>query len=277
VFKTHFFVNYDLAQITEQISAIAMDAGAFLLQERSRFQPDAIEYKGLNNLVSYVDKETEKQLVGRLSQLLPEAGFITEEGTTGQEADPTALNWIIDPLDGTANFIHGLPVFSVSIGLAQGNNPIAGVIYDPNRDECFAGWQDGGAWLTHKGTRTRIQVSSAATLGESLIATGFPYYQFDQMQPYLHILESLMQQTHGLRRMGSAAIDLAYVACGRFEAFYEYNLNSWDMAAGVLLVREAGGVVTDFAGGNEFLFRGDVLAGGPVHTELMAVVQQYWT
>ncbi|MFD2935218.1 inositol monophosphatase family protein [Spirosoma flavum] len=263
----------DLAAITREISTIATDAGAFLLQERSRFQPEAIEYKGLNNLVSYVDKETEKQLVEKLSRLLPEAGFITEEGTTGQDADQSALNWIIDPLDGTANFIHNLPVFSVSIGLAQGNTPIAGVIYDPNRDECFSAWQGGGAYCNG----TKISVSPATQLSESLIATGFPYNSFDQMQPYLQILESLMKQTHGLRRMGSAAIDLAYVACGRFDAFYEYNLNSWDMAAGVLLVREAGGTVTDFYGGDTFLFRGDVIAGCGVHPELMRVIQEYWT
>ena len=137
----------DLAAITREISTIATDAGAFLFQERSRFQRDAIEYKGLNNLVSYVDKETEKQLVEKLSKLLPEAGFITEEGTTGQEADKSALNWIIDPLDGTANFIHELPVFSVSIGLAQGSTPIAGVMYDPNRNECFSAWQGGRSLL----------------------------------------------------------------------------------------------------------------------------------
>ncbi|WP_206170637.1 inositol monophosphatase family protein [Spirosoma pollinicola] len=262
----------DLAAITREICTIATDAGAFLLQERSRFDRDAIEYKGLNNLVSYVDKETEKQIVAKLSELLPEAGFITEEGTTGQEADQSALNWIIDPLDGTANFIHDLHVFSVSIGLAQGNTPIAGVIYDPNRNECFSAWQGGGAYCNGKS----ISVSPATQLGESLIATGFPYYSFDKMQSYLHILESLMQQTHGLRRMGSAAIDLAYVACGRFDAFYEYNLNSWDMAAGVLLVREAGGTVTDFDGGDAFLFRGDVVAGSGVHPELMKVVKEYW-
>ncbi|GAB3754056.1 hypothetical protein GCM10028817_20250 [Spirosoma pomorum] len=114
------------------------------------------------------------------------------------------------------------------------------------------------------------------TLGESLVATGFPYYKFEQMHSYLAILESLMQQTHGLRRMGSAAIDLAYVASGRFEAFYEYNLNSWDMAAGVLLVQEAGGTVTDFSGGDAFLFGGDVVAGCGVHPELMNVIQTYW-
>lgn len=262
----------DLAAITQEICTIATDAGAFLLQERSRFQREAIEYKGLNNLVSYVDKETEKQLVEKLRQVLPEAGFITEEGTTGQEADQSALNWIIDPLDGTANFIHDLPVFSVSIGLAQGKTPIAGVIYDPNRNECFSAWQGGGAFCNGK----KMSVSPATQLGESLIATGFPYYAFDKMQAYLRILESLMQQTHGLRRMGSAAIDLAYVAAGRFEAFYEYNLNSWDMAAGVLLVREAGGVVTDFGGGDEFLFRGDVVAACGIHPELMKVMQEFW-
>lgn len=265
-------MHNDLAVLTGQIATIARQAGAFLLQERARFEREAIEYKGLNNLVSYVDKETEKQLVERLGQLLPEAGFITEEGTTGTEADPTALNWIIDPLDGTANFIHDLPVFSVSIGLAQGKTPMAGVVYDPNRDECFSAWQGGGAYCND----TPIRVSPATQLGESLIATGFPYYRFDQMQKYLQILESLMQQTHGLRRMGSAAIDLAYVAAGRFEAFYEYNLNSWDMAAGVLLVREAGGTVTDFDGGDAFLFRGDVVAGSGMQAELLRVIQEYW-
>ncbi len=263
---------HDLATLTREISTIALDAGAFLLQERRLFQREAIEYKGLNNLVSYVDKETEKQLVEKLAKLLPEAGFITEEGTTGQEADQNALNWIIDPLDGTANFIHNLPVFSVSIGLAQGRTPIAGVVYDPSRDECFSAWQGGGAYCNG----SEISVSPATLLSESLIATGFPYSRFEQMQTYLRILESLMQQTHGLRRMGSAAIDLAYVACGRFEAFYEYNLHSWDMAAGVLLVREAGGVVTDFDGGDEFLFRGDVVASCGIHPVLIQAIQDYW-
>lgn len=263
----------DLAAITQEICRIATDAGDFMRQERTLFRREAIEYKGLNNLVSYVDKETEKKLVEKLSRLLPEAGFITEEGTTGQDADPAGLNWIIDPLDGTANYIHGLPVYSVSIGLAQGKTPLAGVVYDPSRNECFYAWQGGGAFCNDES----IAVSPAMHLGESLIATGFPYYSFDQMQKYLHILESLMQKTHGLRRMGSAAIDLSYVACGRFEAFYEYNLNSWDMAAGVLLVQEAGGIVTDFFGGNEYLFRGDVVASCGIHPELIREIQAYWS
>lgn len=264
------------------LCAIARDAGTFLVQERSTFSLDSVEYKGTNDLVSYVDKETEKRLVAALSQLLPEAGFVTEEGTTGphsvgNSSDRLALNWIIDPLDGTTNFVHGLPVFCVSVGLAVGNTPIAGVIFDPNRDECFFGSEGAGAFCS-RGTATpeRIRVSPTTQLSQSLIATGFPYYSFDRMPEYLHILENLMQQTHGLRRMGSAAIDLAYVACGRFEGFYEYNLHAWDMAAGVLLVREAGGIVTDFEGGNEFLYRGDIVAGCGAQGELLGAIQKYW-
>jgi myo-inositol-1(or 4)-monophosphatase len=263
--------------LLSSLRTIARDAGAFLLQERQKFSREAIEYKGTNNLVSYVDKETEKRLVEALHQLLPEAGFVTEEETVETTGNRDGLNWIIDPLDGTANFIHGLPVYCVSIGLAEGKTPIAGVIFDPNRDECFFGRQGAGAFC-ERGTATpeQIRVSPVTSLGESLISTGFPYYQFDRAADYIAILQSLMQKTHGLRRMGSAAIDLAYVACGRFDGFYEYNLNSWDMAAGVLLVREAGGIVTDFEGGNEFLYRGDVIAGCPVHTELLAAIQEYW-
>lgn len=270
----------NLTLLSQEINAIARRAGAFIRQESRVFNRNATEYKDVNNLVSYVDKETEKQLVDALHHLLPEAGFITEEGTAGPrqaETDRMGLNWIIDPLDGTANFIHGLPVFSVSVALAEGGQSIAGVVYDVPRDECFSAWQGGGAWVSLNGAAIeKISVSPAATLGESLIATGFPYYRFEGMQHYLHILESLMQQTHGLRRMGSAAIDLAYVACGRFEGFYEYNLNSWDMAAGVLLVQEAGGLVTDFTGGSEFLFRGDVVAGGAAHGALLSEIRKYW-
>lgn len=258
------------------LNAIARQAGTFLLAERQKFSLDAVEYKGLNDLVSYVDKECEKLIVPKLRQLLPEAGFITEEGTT-EQADRTGLNWIIDPLDGTTNFIHGLPVFAVSIGLAQGSRPIAGVVYDPNRDECFSAADGQGAWFSTAGGPEQVMhVSAAQKLADGLIATGFPYYRFEQMQPYLHILEQLMQRTHGLRRMGSAAIDLAYVACGRFEAFFEYNLKSWDMAAGICLVREAGGTVTDFQGGDTTLFGGDIVAGCAIQPELLAVISEHW-
>ncbi|WP_373514127.1 inositol monophosphatase family protein [Persicitalea sp.] len=255
--------------LTHQVVEVVKQASSFIQQEAASFRQEKVEYKDVNNLVSYVDKEAEKLLVDGLRAILPEASFITEEGTTGLAPDLDALNWIIDPLDGTANFVHGLPVYCVSVGLARGKEPLVGVIHEPNRDELFYGWQGGGAWCNGE----KMQVSPASQLGESLLATGFPYYIFDKHDRYMKILETLMRQTHGLRRLGAAAVDLAYVAAGRFEGFYEYNLQSWDMAAGVLLVQEAGGLVTDFSGGDNYLFGGDVVAAGPVHTELLAVIE----
>lgn len=260
----------NLELLTQQTVEIVRKASTFIQQEAALFSRDKIEYKDLNNLVSYVDKEAEKLLVKALSELLPEASFITEEGTTGQEPDPTALNWIIDPLDGTTNFIHGLPVYCVSVGLARGKEPLVGVIHQPSTDEMFYGWQGGGAWCNG----TRMYVSKVPVLQESLIATGFPYYKFEKQKRYMYILELLMQKTHGLRRMGAAAVDLAYVAAGRFDGFYEYNLNSWDMAAGVLLIKEAGGTVTDFKGGDNYLFGGDVIAAAGAHKELMELIRE---
>ena len=260
----------NLEVLTQQTIAIVKQASAFIQQEAATFKLDSIEYKDVNNLVSYVDKETEKRLVEGLRSILPEASFITEEGTTGQVPNPDALNWIIDPLDGTANFVHGLPNYCVSVGLARGKEPLLGVIHEPNRDELFYAWQGGGAWCNGHALR----VSHAQHLNQSLLATGFPYYQFDKQAQYLEILKVLMQRTHGLRRMGAAAVDLAYVAAGRFDGFYEYNLKSWDMAAGVLLVKEAGGIVSDFEGGDTSLFGGNIIAAGPVHAELLAVLKE---
>lgn len=260
----------DLELLTQQTVELVRKASIFIQQEAGLFSRDKIEYKDLNNLVSYVDKEAEKLLVAGLSEILPEASYITEEGTTGQEPDPEALNWIIDPLDGTTNFIHGLPVYCVSVGLAKGKEPLVGVIHQPNTDEMFYGWQGGGAWCNG----VQMHVSKVPLLQESLIATGFPYYKFEKQKRYMYILELLMQKTHGLRRMGAAAVDLAYVAAGRFDGFYEYNLNSWDMAAGVLLIKEAGGTVTDFMGGDNFLFGGDIIAAAGAHKELMELIRE---
>ena len=280
----------NLESITLQTIEIVRQAGGFIKQEAAKFDRSQTEYKAANNLVSYVDKETEKMLVSGLRQILPEAGFITEEGTAGEESNPNELYWVIDPLDGTANFIHSLPIYCVSVGLVQNSIPIAGVIYHLGTEELFYGWQGGGAWcsppIPNRGNRsdstigdlgpTRLKESGASTLGDSLLATGFPYYKFEKQDRYLKILETLMQRCHGLRRMGAAAIDLAYVAAGRFEAFYEYNLNSWDMAAGALLILEAGGQITDFSGGQNWLFGGDVIAGCAVQTELLEVIQEHW-
>jgi len=259
----------NLEVITRQISEVVRKASSFIQQEAQTFASDKIEYKEFNNLVSYVDKEAEKLLVSGLKEIVPEAGFITEEGTAGEPGDPTALNWIIDPLDGTTNFIHGLPVYCVSVGLAQGKIPIAGVIHEPNLDELFYAWQGGGAWCNGR----KLQISPVSKLSESLLATGFPYHRFEKHRQYMQILELLMQKTHGIRRLGAAAVDLAYVAAGRFEGFYEYNLHPWDMAAGVLLVMEAGGKVTDFQGGDNYLFGGDIVACAGAHQELLEVIR----
>ena len=280
----------NLENLTHQTIEIVREAGAFIKHEAAKFDRSKTEYKAANNLVSYVDKETEKLLVTGLRQILPEAGFITEEGTAGEESNPDELYWIIDPLDGTANFIHSLPVYCVSVGLVKNKIPIAGVIYHLGTEELFYGWQGGGAWSVSLrymlgglpldsfflSGATRLKVSTATTLGDSLLATGFPYYKFEKQDRYLKILEELMQSCHGLRRMGAAAIDLAYVAAGRFEAFYEYNLNSWDMAAGALLILEAGGQITDFSGGQDWLFGGDVIAGCAAQTELLEVIKHHW-
>ena len=259
----------NLELLTQQTVELVRKASSFIQLEAALFSRDKIEYKDLNNLVSYVDKEAEKLLVAGLSEILPEASFITEEGTTGQEPDPNALNWIIDPLDGTTNFIHGIPVYCVSVGLARGKDLLVGVIHQPNMDEMFYAWKDGGAWCNDK----KLSVSGTPTLQESLIATGFPYYKFEKQKRYMHILELLMRKTHGIRRMGAAAVDLAYVAAGRFDGFYEYNLNSWDMAAGVLMIKEAGGTVTDFNGGDNYLFGGDIIAAAGAHQELVEVIR----
>lgn len=260
----------DLQKITLSTATLARVAGEFIREESKKFSVDQVELKGKSDLVSYVDKETEKKLVEGLKNILPEAGFITEENTISQ--DQKAYTWVIDPLDGTTNFVHGLPTYAVSVGLMAGDEVVAGVVYEVNRDECFYAWKGGGAFLNDE----PIKVTPASTIDESLFATGFPVHNFEKLHDYLAILNELMKDAHGLRRVGSAATDMAYVACGRYEAFFEYNLNPWDVAAGVIIVQEAGGTITDFRGENDFLFGKEMVAAGPVHAELLKVIKKHW-
>ncbi|MFY0654636.1 MAG: inositol monophosphatase [Cyclobacteriaceae bacterium] len=259
-----------LNEIRTEVIKLARECGEFMLSEAATFDYSKVELKGKNDLVSYVDKELEIKIVKRLKQLIPEAGFFTEEGT--EEKDDNPLKWVIDPLDGTTNFIHGLPVFSTSIALIDGNELLLGVVHDPNRNECFHAIKGGGAFCNDNA----IHVSGLNKISDSLLATGFPYYNFDKLSQYVDIINELMQEAHGLRRVGSAAVDLAYVAMGRYESFFEYNLNAWDVAAGALIVQEAGGTVTDFAGGNNFLFGRELIAANSVHEEMMAVIKKHW-
>ncbi|WP_423128798.1 inositol monophosphatase family protein [Gaoshiqia sp. Z1-71] len=244
----------DLQNICKQIGELAQKAGQFIREERSKITNEDIELKGKASLVTYVDKTAERLIVDELRRLLPEAGYITEEGTAGERGEK--YKWVIDPLDGTTNFIHGIFPHSVSIGLLEDNHPVAGVVYEVGQDELFSAWQGGGAWLNGR----PISVSASAKHEEVLLATGFPYYDFDMLQNYLRLLEFFMIETRGMRRMGSAAVDLAYVACGRFDGFFEHALHPWDVAAGIIILQEAGGRLSDFKGGDNYLFGNEIVA-----------------
>jgi myo-inositol-1(or 4)-monophosphatase len=232
----------DLKEIIKEVELIASETGAFIMKESEEFQVNFTRTKGIHDFVSYVDLGAEKMLVERLGNLIPEAGFHVEEGTSVKKGSKYC--WIVDPLDGTTNFLHKLHPFAISIALSKCDEIIAGVVYEAGGAETFTAWKNGGAWLNGK----RIYVSKASHLSDSLIATGFPYSDFSNLSSYLVCMEYLMKNSQGVRRMGSAAIDLAYVACGRYEAFFEYGLKLWDIAAGTILIKEAGGKVSDFYG-----------------------------
>ena len=262
-------MDYEL--LCAKVVAATRLTGNFIRREAMSFDSKSIEYKGLNDLVSYVDKNAEKQLVKNLSKILPESGFITEEDT--ENVTDKTYTWIIDPLDGTTNFIHGIPTYSVSIALYEDNQPVIGVVYEINRGEMFSAYKGGGVYLNNK----EIRVSQATELSQCLLATGFPYYQFDKQPQYMQLFTEMMQKCHGLRRIGSAAVDLAYVACGRFDAYFEYNLNSYDVAAGAFLVQQAGGKTLNFAGGSEYLETREMLAtNGLITDEILATIKKYF-
>ncbi|MDR6785145.1 myo-inositol-1(or 4)-monophosphatase [Pedobacter africanus] len=262
-------MNYEI--LCAKVIAIARLTGNFIRKESMNFDASAIEFKGLNDLVSYVDKNAEKQLVRNLTKLLPEAGFTTEEETINSKG--TVYNWIIDPLDGTTNFIHGIPTYAISIALYEADKPVIGVVYEINRGEMFYTYKGGPAFLNNK----PIRVSSRDKLSGCLLATGFPYHQFDKQAQYMELFAEMMRRCHGLRRIGSAAVDLAYVACGRFDAFFEYNLNSWDVAAGAYLVQQAGGQIMNFDGGDEFIVKREILAtNGKITDEVLNTISSHF-
>jgi myo-inositol-1(or 4)-monophosphatase len=260
----------DLKYVCTELEKAARETGAFILNESKGFDITRTEKKGLNDFVSYVDKGSEKMLVEKLSRQIPEARFVTEEGTSKKIG--LKYCWIIDPLDGTTNFLHGLHPYAISIGLKEHDEVIAGIVYEVSGNESFTAWKGGGAWLNGK----KIHVSKAAKLADSLVATGFPYNDLKLLDSYMKCLTYFCNHTHGIRRLGSAAIDLAYVACGRFEAFYEYGLHEWDIAAGMLLVREAEGKVSDFSGNEKGLTGKEfIAANSDVFAEFLEIVSKF--
>jgi myo-inositol-1(or 4)-monophosphatase len=263
----------DLVQIEKGVISVCYEVSEFMKAELAAFDRTKIEQKeGFNNLVSYVDKEAEKKIVAALKKLLPDSGFITEEGTVEQSKEQE-YNWIIDPLDGTTNYLHGLPLFAISIALARKKTMILGVVHNVVPNECFHAIENGKAYCNDK----EIHVTQINSLNESLLATGFPYYHLDKREVYLEVIKEFLAKSHGIRRLGSAAIDLAFVACGRLEGFFEYNLNPWDVAAGTFILERAGGKTTDFKGGDTYVFGGELCASNTaIHGEMLDVIQQLW-
>jgi myo-inositol-1(or 4)-monophosphatase len=242
---------------------IARESGALLAKYFDRRIP--FELKGDFDLVTEADRASERLVIERLQTHFPSHGIVAEEG--GGHESPSEFRWYVDPLDGTTNFAHGFPCFNVTLALERAGELIAGVIYDPIRDEMFTAERGSGAYLNNR----RIRVSAAGRLQDSLVATGFPSRK-RHLNVNIYFYHQLGMATHGVRRCGSAAIDLAYVACGRFDAFWEFGLNPWDMAGGLLLIQEAGGRCSGMHG-EPFQLRGpDVLAdNGAIHDEIVAL------
>ena len=261
----------NLNLLTRQVCNTCRAVGGYIHDELYNIQNTDIKEKGLHDLVTYVDTNSEKRLIRDLTKLLPEAGFIVEENSDVKKAKE--YNWIIDPLDGTTNFIHHIPIYSISVALMRNNKVIIGVVYGVNNRECFYAWEGSQAFLN----REPIKVSETSILDNSLLATGFPYYDYSKLDNYLKVFKTLMLKTQGIRRLGSAAIDLVYVACGRFDGFYEYGLRSWDVAAGAFIVKQAGGEISDFTGGEDFIFGGEIVASNMnVYEDLMNVINNHF-
>ncbi len=261
----------DLNKIEKEVIDLCGEVAHFIRQESSNFDRARIEQKGsFSNLVSYVDKESEKKLVSALKKIIPGSGFLAEEGT--DLIGENEYQWIIDPLDGTTNFLHGLPIFAISIALRRNDQVVLGVVHEVTHGECFHAIENGKAYCN----QNEIRVSPITQLSESLLATGFPYYHSEKKDVYLDIIKMFLENTHGIRRLGSAAIDLVYVAAGRLEGFFEYDLKAWDVAGGAFILQQAGGKVTDFKGGNNFLFGGELCAAGGIHPEMLKVIEERW-
>jgi myo-inositol-1(or 4)-monophosphatase len=261
--------NERLPLLCEQTVALVQATAQFIQGELGRVEMIEVKGERFNNLVSYVDQNSEKRLVTGLRELLPEAVFLTEEATTAAESGEWC--WVIDPLDGTTNFLHQLPCFAISVALTHRGESVLGVVHNVSMQETFWAWKGGGAFLNGQ----PILVSERQGLNQALISTGFPYTDFTQLGPYLQVMEHFMRNTRGIRRWGAAAVDLAYVACGRYDLFFEYSLHPWDVAAGGLLITEAGGRFTDFQAGQEAWLGKEVLASSAqVYSEGLKIINR---
>ncbi|MEO8166876.1 MAG: inositol monophosphatase family protein [bacterium] len=247
----------------------AKEAGKFLKYSVGRVKNIEVKEGEERNLVSEIDKGAEEKIISIIKRKYPSHAILAEE--SGANDSRSDYKWVIDPLDGTTNFLHGLPIFSVTIGIEYKGEVVAGVTYDPNLDELFTAEKGSGAYMNGR----RLSVTKTTRLIDSLLVTGFPYNIAENPENAIGHFVNFVVEGQGLRRLGSAAIDLAYVAAGRFDGFWEVTLNPWDMAAGVLLVREAGGRVTDFIGGDSSIYKKQVLAtNGSIHETMLQVLSK---
>lgn len=252
----------------ETAIAAAKEAGAYLKENVGKFRHLERKIGQETNLVTEIDKGSEKLIISRIRERYPDHSILGEEG--GASAGSSEYRWIIDPLDGTTNFTHGLPLYSVTIGVEYRGEIIAGVVYDPNQDEMFSAEKGSGAFLNGK----RISVTKTTTLIEALLVTGFPYNVKENPGNVVQHFVEFLPLAQGVRRLGSAALDLAYVAAGRFDGYWEIYLHPWDKAGGILLVQEAGGIVTDFVNeGSNLIYQPNTLAtNGPMHAPMLEVL-----
>jgi len=260
----------------DRLLKIAIEAaqcgGRIVLDSIGSISEKDISLKQASDFVTRVDIESEQGIIATIRRHFPDHSFLTEESEKDVETE--GYRWIIDPLDGTTNYIHGYPSFSISVALEHRREIELGVILDPLRDELFSATRGRGAFLNDE----LVKVSEVDNAGDALIATGFPFRKKEMTDRYLRLFRNIFQRVSDLRRGGSAALDLAYVSCGRCEGFFEIGLSAWDMAAGSLLVQEAGGIVTDFGGGPEFLSTGNIVAGSRVlHGMLLNEVRRVFS
>lgn len=243
--------------------------GAVLRDHAARATGISVSLKGLNDYVTEVDHASEKAILDYLRDRFPDHSIVAEESE--EETRDKRFQWFVDPLDGTTNYIHAVPIYAVSVGLCREGKMVAGAVYDPVRDEMFHAVAEGGAFLN----KERIHIAERDSLKGALVATGFPFRAHGRLREYLRSLETFILQTAGIRRAGSASLDLCYTACGRYDGFWEMSLSSWDIAAGSLIVREAGGVVTDFLGRDGYLKSGNVVvANRRIHSAMLEVIRQ---
>ncbi len=274
----------DLETITRLVCQVAREAGAYIRKERASFSVDKVERKHAHDYVSYVDKGSETFIVSKLREIVPEAGFITEEGTTKMEdgsapsPQTSELTWVVDPLDGTTNFIHGYAPYAVSIALCKGREIVVGVVYEIVSDECFYAWQGGGAWIDVRGKKDDVRCEplhvGKSKINDALLCLQLPY----NSDAYKPVIKRLIDHFYGnvgsIRMIGSAAIALCYVAAGRLDAYAERYIGQWDYMAGALIVKEAGGRVTNYDGEDYFMEGDSVVAtNGVVHQALLDAVR----